>query len=1302
MTAAAWKKLIALLLVLVLLFSLLPAALAAEGEGEGGAAEPAASSEPGDGNGGDSGGDPGETGTASEPAGSSEGGDPAGEGGSGENGPGTGGDPGETGGTGENGQGGEPGGENEPGTGGDPGETGGTGENGTGSEPGSAGDGENDKPEEPDKEEEEPEPAGSGLPYNLPGMPWGYTLSVAEREAKVALTSHNTQELLKTCGYTADTVLLLTDRMDYAETVAAAYNAELVSFDGFFAELRLRTITVPQAIGVAADLNNNMPAVEPDWIITLDPEPMVDDAAAPAVGAQSNADDPFTWYNWVETLGLNDPYVQNPADSRYQWMHDTVNSYEAWGISMGSPDIVVAVLDTGVAAGHQDLGTILPGYNAPDQNSDVTDTVGHGTHVAGVIAAQGFNGRGGVGIAPGVSILPVKVMRERSGSNAWLARGINWAVNHGANILNMSLGGPGYSSVVEEAVRNAWASNVTVIAAMSNGTYGGSNIRYYPGAYSHVVAVAATDRANARASFSHYGSWCSLAAPGQSILSTTPSGYGFMSGTSQATPIVSGAAALYMSVYGVQTPDTMKRLLKAATNKAEGSGIGTGVLDVGKLLNGNVPAPGFSTEADGEKIAGSSVSLSSADRVYILPGVEDDYDRIIYTVGDRVPAMLNGTIRSGQLLPEGTPIYLNNYSVGDSVLIRARRVNGQGVASKVVALRVNIADPVDEDQLERIAVRITSAPAGPLVAGKSITLKAEAYSTVGTSVSPDVVWSIVSQPEGFGANIDRGGKLTTRPGVAGTVTVRAASKLRAESYKDIDVTVDTLPPVRTVTMNAASLTLYAGGSAAYGTAQLTATCVTVEGQTLNPDEISLRWTSSNGTVAAVDENGVVTALARGSATIKAFAQDGSGRSAVCSVTVRQFVTDIDVTGQENIAPGASATMKAAVLPGGANNRGVSWKIGSSSSPGLNVSVSAKGVVKVGAGVPANSWFEVLAEAKDGSGVVGSHTVWVMPKTAAVRVWTDDSEIVPITDKNGNTTGAMLYRQDIGNHTLQLEARREYKIDGETTWAYDALIWSSSNSRVATVDEYGYVTAVSVGKATITAKANDGSGKKAGFTVRVINPASSLTLSSKAPVDSRYVAFGKSIGIRAAVGDTYGKPTLTDLNWSFTVWSEYGEDPELTQYLKSKKLIALNRSGTLTVKSGARSWGIDYIVVRAETRDGTGIYDEIEIWPVEAAKKIRLQEKTVYLSLNDPANAGRTATIYILSDGECTDYAVTSNNPKIAGGYIKRGDFIDENGVAHKNEPMLVIYAGTKIGATAIKVRACDGSGKYAAVVVRVK
>ena len=87
-------------------------------------------------------------------------------------------------------------------------------------------------------------------------------------------------------------------------------------------------------------------------------------------------------------------------------------------------------------------------------------------------------------------------------------------------------------------------------------------------------------------------------------------------------------------------------------------------------------------------------------------------------------------------------------------------------------------------------------------------------------------------------------------------------------------------------------------------------------------------------------------------------------------------------------------------------------------------------------------------------------------------------------------------------------------------------------------------------------------------------------------------------------------------------------------------------------------------------------------------------------MNDGATS--SATLYILSDGGCTDFEVSSNNPKIAGGYIKHGTFVDDEGVTHTNAPMLVIYSGTRIGSTAIKVKACDGSGKFAAVVVRVR
>ena len=267
-----------------------------------------------------------------------------------------------------------------------------------------------------------------------------------------------------------------------------------------------------------------------------------------------------------------------PNDTYYasrQWGPQRMDCPAAWDLTTGSPDVIVAITDTGVDYNHPELASklVLPGYNALDGTSNAQDDFGHGTHVAGIAAAIGNNAAGIAGIAWGVKILPVKVLDSTgSGSNSAVAGGITWAADHGAQVINLSLGSSGGSSLLQAAVDYAHAKNVVVVAAAGND---GLTTMFYPAAYGNCISVAASNTNDSRASFSNYGNWVDVAAPGNSIYSTTPTGpvtmsrqglaknYDYMSGTSMASPHVAGLAALVYSKLGdLATADLVRHYVE--------------------------------------------------------------------------------------------------------------------------------------------------------------------------------------------------------------------------------------------------------------------------------------------------------------------------------------------------------------------------------------------------------------------------------------------------------------------------------------------------------------------------------------------------------------------------------------------------------------------------------------------------------------------------------------------------------------------------------------------------------------------
>jgi len=228
--------------------------------------------------------------------------------------------------------------------------------------------------------------------------------------------------------------------------------------------------------------------------------------------------------------------------------------------------VIIAVLDTGVRTTAPDLvGTrFLVGRNLLDNSDDTRDDNGHGTHVCGTIAQTTGNGIGCAGLAPEATILPVKVLNSNGqGSNYTIGAGIRYAVDKGARVINMSIGG-GKSLTVLDAIDYAYGKGVVICAAAGNS---GSRGITWPAAYPRTISVGATTTTGLRASFSQYGPGLCLVAPGSQILQQTfrrskgTFGYYYLSGTSMATPHVAAAAACILALNPKLTGEQVKSIL---------------------------------------------------------------------------------------------------------------------------------------------------------------------------------------------------------------------------------------------------------------------------------------------------------------------------------------------------------------------------------------------------------------------------------------------------------------------------------------------------------------------------------------------------------------------------------------------------------------------------------------------------------------------------------------------------------------------------------------------------------------------
>jgi type VII secretion-associated serine protease mycosin len=254
-----------------------------------------------------------------------------------------------------------------------------------------------------------------------------------------------------------------------------------------------------------------------------------------------------------------------------QWQLDYLDAKDAWQRADGS-GVTVAVLDSGVDSSHPDLvGQVLPGIDLVDGTTDGrTDPVGHGTTVAALIAGRDDDTRGVVGLAPHAKILPVRVLnRENRYDDATtVANGLRWAVDQGARVVNLSLGGSGASQALAEALDYAFDKDVVVVACTGNVSPPASSQVWYPAREPGVLAVAGLSHDNGDEplwSSSITGPQTVLAAPAADLLGARPGGYWRVQGTSFAAPLVSATAALVRSHWPqMSAANVVNRLISTA------------------------------------------------------------------------------------------------------------------------------------------------------------------------------------------------------------------------------------------------------------------------------------------------------------------------------------------------------------------------------------------------------------------------------------------------------------------------------------------------------------------------------------------------------------------------------------------------------------------------------------------------------------------------------------------------------------------------------------------------------------------
>ncbi|RFU63974.1 S8 family serine peptidase [Peribacillus glennii] len=357
-----------------------------------------------------------------------------------------------------------------------------------------------------------------------------------------------------------------------------------------------------------------------------------------------------------------------PTDPAFgkQWYLNKISMPASWDITKGTAGVTVAVVDGGFSMVHPDLkGRFVHPYNAVTGETKLPSG-DHATHVSGIIGAS-MNRIGTAGIAPSVKIMPVNVFLGDAADSYWVADGIRYAVDSGADIINLSLTTDVYSSVLDHAVKYAASKGVVVVAAAGNSH---SSKKFYPAALDSVIGVSAVDSKDQLAPFSNYGSYIDFSAPGVKIYSTISQGrYAMMDGTSMASPVVSGVSALILSKNPFLKPaETMQILKKSAVDlgtKERDNKFGYGRVDAYNALQ-NTPSPMSTVSLSAKTFIEDGknqldISFSAHKNTYVSLYVKDGKGRIVKKLiwnkawsGGKVSYHWNGKLDTGAYAPSGT------------------------------------------------------------------------------------------------------------------------------------------------------------------------------------------------------------------------------------------------------------------------------------------------------------------------------------------------------------------------------------------------------------------------------------------------------------------------------------------------------------------------------------------------------------------------------------------------------------------------------------------------------------------------
>lgn len=1149
-------------------------------------------------------------------------------------------------------------------------------------------------------------------------MPSNYRLTSAQMADKRDLAAHlnEVSGYREGVDYVEGQVITFAETQAEADQIAQAFHAQIAAYEYGVLTLELdEDNSVNEAMRAAADAEINLPAVWPNYyryayVENVEDETAPSDGAddaqlqdgpaespsahddsieivieeydAEACGAADTMDEAGQTADgtgefaqpedsYLDALAYSDPYLKSTNGS-YQYHHTVIGSVYAWAAGYTGKGIKVAVLDSGVA-NHADMSaTSIYGQGTSDSN-------GHGTHVAGIIGARA-NGKLGVGVAPEVTLYSGNVLPGGKGTDDDIIKGIKAAQSKQADIINMSLGGLGYSGAFQKAVDSAYKQGIALFAASGND--GGMNYTY-PACYAHVISVAATDTNNERAGFSNYGDKVDLSAPGVSICSTSRNGSGYvrMSGTSMACPVAAGEAAVILSgnagirnKTGKARVNALESLMKTNTLKT-GSGMGAGITLLPKALKVSTAV----TKPAAPTIQIVPDNAATAQTVKVTLKAQGD-TAVYYTIDGKTPSFKNG------LPGDSTFKYTKQFDIKNQAkaTVKAIAVNESGMVSAVRSASYKLKPYVSSiaiSGIQQIArgrsaqLQTTVLPA--YAANKKVTW--ELYTEDNRKIDAKADAQLAKEA---GVSISAGGKVTAAKNArTGRYTVKATAK--DGSAKSAAYPIDVIETVKIDTVKFTdknvtlkNITLVRPTDSSYDLGQrLEWKCKDGMSAALS----DFKWSSSNTAVATVNTSGIVTPLKAGKATITALANDSGGRKAACTITIKQLATGITISGNAKVAAGKSVTYKAAVTPSFTTNKKVTWELYTKDEKKNDVKVDAQLAKETGVSInPTSGKLTTTAAAKPGAYTVKAAAADGSGKSASKAVVVGKDIITGIAFEDSAYKKVSIFRKQQVAST-PTSATVYALVQGTDLNAYEVI---NSNPGIAavTAKQSGAritltikATGNAAGKTNITIAATDGSGKKLTCAVTVNNPVSGVEV---APTGGRNqcVAKGKSLQLKAIVETQNGKVSNKGVTWELYNSAGKKIDGELSKTTGMK----ISSKGKVTAAGTAQKGSYS---VRAVAKDGSGATGSYAVTVDSPATILKVYDGAGYMSTSAQylLPRGRLGLLGIYSDIKQGMIAVSSSNPGAVS-------------VSITAEGRLQIV-GYKKGSATITLKAIDGGGK---------